>query len=234
MIDRAVILLLAGSAFFGSVVFVELSSDASDVVANPPASARPEPGAPPRVQGRRIDDLLATVLSRPLFSPTRQPAAHENPDQSTGLGLTDVRLSGIVIEPGHRLAIFAIPGAKPAVRGEGETVNDWRVDRITLREVVLSGPTGSTTMEPKIDTSLVQRAPAPPRPAPGQPQAAAAAAPPAAAPGTAPGARPRAPGLSAPASPGTAPQKPASTPAAARPGTPMSPLRPPGNPKERQ
>jgi hypothetical protein len=230
MIDRAVILLLAGSAFFGSVVFVELSSDASDAVANPPVSARPEPGAPPRVQGPRIDDLLATVLSRPLFSPTRQPAAHDNPDQSTGLGLTDVRLSGIVIEPGRRLAIFAIPGAKPAVRGEGETVNDWRVDRITLREVVLSGPTGSTTMEPKIDATLVQRVPAPPRPAPGQPQAAA----PAAAAVSPPGARPRAPGLSAPASLGTASQKPGSTPAATRPGAPMSPLRPPGNPRDRQ
>jgi hypothetical protein len=232
MIDRAVILLLAGSAFFGSVVFVELSPDASDASAGPPVSTRPEPGAPPRAQGPRVDDLLTTVLSRPLFSPTRQPATRQNSDQTAGTGLTDVRLSGIVIERGRRLAIFAIPGAKPAVRGEGETVNDWRVDRITLREVVLSGPAGSTTMEPKIDASLVRPAPtAPPRPAPGQPQAAAPAAPPAAAP---PAVRPRAPGVTAPAAPGAAPQKPATTPAAARPGTPMSPLRPPGSPGERQ
>src|SRR5229473_1475370 len=155
MIDRTVILLLAGSAFFGSVLLVEMSPDASDASASPPISTRREPGSPPRAQGPRVDDLLTTVLSRPLFSPTRQPTAGQNPDQTAGLGLSDVRLTGIIIEPERRLAIFAMPGAKPTVRSEGETINDWRVDRITLREVVLSGPSGSTTMEPKIDASLV-------------------------------------------------------------------------------
>jgi hypothetical protein len=234
MIDRAVILLLAGSAFFGGVVFVELSSDATDASANLPVSIRPEPAAPPRAQGPRVDDLLTTVLSRPLFSPTRQPAARENPDQPTGLGLADVRLSGIVIEPGRHLAIFAMPGAKPTVRSEGEMVNDWRVDRITMREVVLSGPSGSTTLQPKIDASLVRPAPAPPRPAQGQPQAAAAGALPAKAPAAAPAARPKGPGLAVPAPSGAVPQKPTSIPAVTGPGTPMSPLRSPGNPRERQ
>ena len=228
MIDRAVILLLAGSAFFGSVVFIELSSDASDTIVNLPVSARHEPGERPRVQSQRIDDFLTTILSRPLFSPTRQPAAPDNPDQPAAHGLTDVRLSGIVIEPGRHLAIFAMPGAKPTARSEGETLNDWRVDRISLGEVVLSGPEGSTTMRPKIDASLARLAPAPLRPAPGRPQAAAPAAPPVAPATAAPSTQPAVSGLAGPVPPGVAPRKPVSTPAATRRGTPMSPLRPPG------
>ncbi len=227
MIDRIVILLLAGSALFGSAIFVQLWSDDTGASTSVPVATRPERGAPPRAQGPRVDDLVTTVLSRPLFSPTRQPAARENPDQPTGLGLTDVRLTGIVIEPGRHLAIFAMPGAKAVVRVEGETVNNWRVDSITLGEVVLSGPAGSTALQPKIDASLVRRAPAPPRSAQGPPQGVAPGAPPATAPaGATPLTRQKGPGIAAPAPPGTAPLKPASNPRVTPPGTPMTPRMP--------
>jgi general secretion pathway protein N len=86
-----------------------------------------------------------------------------------------MRLTGIVTEPDHHLAIFAVNGAKPLRVTEGEAVSGWRIESITPREVSLSGPGGTKTLEPKLDPNLVQQAPpAPPaNPAarqPAQPQ----------------------------------------------------------------
>ena len=230
MIDRVLVLLLAGCALFGGVIVVELTSDDAGASASAPAAVRPEPPVPPRAPGPRIDDLLATILDRPLFSPTRQPP-RESSDRPSDPGLSDVRLAGTVIEPGRRLAIFAMPGAKPIVRGEGGAVNDWRVDSITLEAVVLSGPTGTTTLQPKTDTTLARVA-APPRAAPIPPPVAAPGAVRPGAPAAAkPGARPT---IALPAA-GAGPMKPAPTPAAALPGaTPARPgmpgVAPPGAP----
>jgi hypothetical protein len=44
-----------------------------------------------------------------------------------------VRLSGIVIEPDRRIAIFAVNGTKAVVLSEGEALKDWRSDSITPR-----------------------------------------------------------------------------------------------------
>ena len=223
MIDRVLVLLLAGCTLFGVVIFAELTLNGGGTSAGLPVATRPEPAIPPRVQGPRVDDLLTTILGRPLFSPTRQPGARESPDPPTGPGLTDVRLTGIVIEPERHLAIFAAPGAKPTVRSEGETMNDWRLDSITLREVVLSGPSGTRTLQPKSDAGLARRVPTPPRPAQNSAQVAA--------PGPQPPATAARPGIAPPA---VARPKARSMPAVQSPGTPMSPLRPPGAPRERQ
>src|SRR5258707_8102203 len=118
MIDRGLVLLFAGCALFGSVIFVELTSEDAGVSASMPVAVRAEPGTQPRARGPHVDTLLATILGRPLFSPTRRPAGSAGPAQSTGLDLAEVRLTGIVIEPQRHLAIFAVPGAKPMVRSE--------------------------------------------------------------------------------------------------------------------
>jgi len=236
MIDRVLVRLLAGCALFGGVIAVELAAPGAEVATTAPVAREPHPvAAPAGVQGPRNDELLTTILGRPLFSPTRQPPAR--PDQPTDAGLADVRLTGIVIEPDRHLAIFAMPGAKPIVRAEGGTVNDWRIDNIALDAVVLSGPTGSTTLQPKIDASLTRRAPAPPPPrlpAVAPPAGAAAPKPTASAapavmkpPGPA-----KRPGIAMPTPPGMRPPKPALAPAAAAPEAPPQP-RPPG-PERRQ
>ncbi len=208
MITRVLVLLIAGCFLFGSVIVVELMSPDAGASVSGSAAIRPEAGTPPRAPGPRVDDLLATILTRPLFSPTRQPAAR--PDQPAGRDLGDVRLTGIIIEAGHHLAIFAVRDAKPMVRSEGEMINDWRLESIAPGEVVLSGPGGTTTLQPKIDASLARRVVAPPRPTPSPPPVAASGPPIA------------------------APPKPRSTPAVQSPGTPMSPLRPQGIARERQ
>jgi len=203
MINRVVFLLIAGCVVFGGTIVVELRSDDAGASAGQPVATRVESTTPPRAPGPHVDDLLASILARPLFSPTRQPAAR--PDRP-GLDLGNVRLTGIVIDPEHHLAIFAVRDGKPVVRSEGEMMNDWRLESIVPGEVVLSGPAGTRTLQPKIDASLARRVAAPPRP----PQAAARNPPSAGAP------------------------TPRLTPAAQSPGTPMTPLRPQGAPRERQ
>jgi general secretion pathway protein N len=74
-----------------------------------------------------------------------------------------MRLTGIVTEPEHHVAIFAVNGAKPLRLTEGEAVSGWRIESITPREVSLSGPGGTKTLEPKLDPNLAQQpAPIPP------------------------------------------------------------------------
>ena len=91
----------------------------------------------------------------------------------------------------HRLALFAVSGDKPLKVGEGDSVSGWRVESITPREVSLSGPSGTKTLQPKLDPNLA--------PPPGQPLGGPVAGRPPApqagkplAPAALPGATPRA------------------------------------------
>jgi hypothetical protein len=154
MIDRfAIYLLLAGCLVLGAIVFVELGPAADDNEALREFPGRPDAApAVARTPGTRLDELLATALARPLFSSTRRPP----PSAASGAGdsLADARLTGIITAPGHHVAIFAVNGAKPLTLTEGEAVSGWRIDSITPREVALSGPGGTKTLEPKLDPSL--------------------------------------------------------------------------------
>ena len=113
---------------------------------------------PLRIQGPRIEELVATTLERPLFTATRRPPDRVLANPTAGPELPNLRLTGVLIEPEHHIAIFAMPGTKPLVRSEGESVNEWRLDTIAPREVTLVGPTGSTTLEPKTDPNIVRSA----------------------------------------------------------------------------
>ena len=167
MTDRlGIYLLLAGCLIFGGVIAVDLQPVTDDEVAisasTAPTGAAVAAHRPPSTH---LDELLAMVLSRPLFSSTRRPpqsAVNDGPSADLG----DTRLTGSVTEPERRLAIFAVNGAKPLKLSEGEAVSGWRIESITPREVSLSGPGGSKTLEPKVDPSLSQAsAPTPVNPA---------------------------------------------------------------------
>ena len=163
MTDRlGIYLLLAGCLVFGGVIAVDLQPATDDQVAvNASTAPTGAAVAAHRQPSTHLDELLAMVLSRPLFSSTRRPpqsAVNDGPSADLG----DTRLTGIVTEPERRLAIFAVNGAKPLKLSEGEAVSGWRIDSITPREVSLSGPGGTKTLEPKVDPSLSQgAAPAP-------------------------------------------------------------------------
>jgi hypothetical protein len=158
MIGRlAIYLLLSGCLIFGGIVVAELEPATDDQAV---ISASAEPAGPAAVAHRQpsthLDELLTTVLARPLFSSTRRPPQSTANDGPSGADLGDTRLTGIVIEPGLHLAIFAVNGAKPLRLTEGEAVSGWRIESITAREVSLSGPSGTKTLEPKVDPSLSQ------------------------------------------------------------------------------
>ena len=190
MISRlAIYLLLAGCLVFGGIVFIELQSDATDEPAPSEVSRRPNmPSAVHRPQGARLEELLATVLGRPLFSSSRRPPQTAANDSGGTSDLADTRLTGIVTEPGRSIAIFAVNGAKPLKLTEGEAVSGWRIESITPREVALSGPGGAKTLAPKTDPSLAGQ---PPTPAPAAVAGVRPPVPPSA--GAAPPARPRIP-----------------------------------------
>jgi hypothetical protein len=175
MIDRlALILLILGCILFAGILaagVIETRPAGIETIApnTPPrgetakAATRTEPGVPP-------GGMVAEILGRPLFSSTRRPSLHSS-GPAADSGLSDTRLTGIVTEPGHRFAIFAITGGKPLIVTEGDTVGGWHVDNITPHDVSVSGPEGTKTLQPKIDPSLVPPPP-PPVPAAVRPMAA--------------------------------------------------------------
>jgi general secretion pathway protein N len=167
MINRLVTyLLLAGCLIFGALVFVELRPGAGEQGAPGEVSQHADTTSTTRRQpSTRLDELLALALARPLFSSNRRPPQSAANDSVATADLANMRLTGIVTEPSHHLAIFAVNGeTKPLKLTEGEDVSGWRIESITPREVSLSGPGGTKTLEPKLDPNLV--APTAPAPAP--------------------------------------------------------------------
>jgi hypothetical protein len=155
MIDRLVLLLLAGGCLlFGVILIMELAPAGMEdgVLAQ---AARSDAASPiTRRQDPRPEELVATALARPLFSSTRRPPQDAPSGAAGDSDLTDARLTGIVTTPGRRLAIFAVSGDKPLKVAEGDAVSGWRIESITPHEVSLSGPSGSKTLQPKLDPNL--------------------------------------------------------------------------------
>ncbi len=149
MTARGTLLLAGGCVVLGAVVAAELRGSPDDDAATVAAPARrDEAAAAAPKSGKPAGELLATILARPLFSPTRRPPrADEAAAPAAQLG--GARLTGIVTGPGQRLAIFVEEGAKPRELAEGDSVNGWRIEAITPYEVSLAGPGGRETLQPK-------------------------------------------------------------------------------------
>jgi hypothetical protein len=123
-----------------------------------PASGRPAAVPAPRPvhaqtvaantdDSRDTDDWADTVLERPLFTIGRKPPKPPAPGhQAGGAGLP--RLSGIMITPFGRRAIFMPEGSKPMVLAEGAAVGDRTISRIATDKVYLSG---DTVLTPTLD-----------------------------------------------------------------------------------
>jgi hypothetical protein len=87
---------------------------------------------------------LGGVLA--FFRPASPPARLAD-GPVTG-DLADTRLAGIVVQPDHRIAIFAVSGAKPRTLSKGETISGWRIESITETEVSLVNGSVSKTLKP--------------------------------------------------------------------------------------
>jgi hypothetical protein len=167
MMHRAFIPLLAGCAVFGTAIVLELMSAESGSAEFLRPAPRIETNPQTRTAPPPVDEMVATAAARPLFSSTRRPPSKTGANSGPDPDLNDVRLTGIVVQADRHLAVFAIAGAKPMVRSEGENVKEWRLESISPTEVSLSGPGGLRTLAPKADPNLVR--PAPPVSAPAQP-----------------------------------------------------------------
>lgn len=177
MIDRLTLFCLAASACLAALLPLELRSNVSKPAVPPPPVAKSNETLATQRDGPAVNQLVATALARPLFSATRRPPEVEvagHPDTS----LSDLRLTGIVIMPDQHFAIFTGSDGKPLVRSEGEMISDWRIDGIAPLSISLTGPTGTTTLEPKADPHLNRLQPAAQTATP-QPATSAANAPPA-------------------------------------------------------
>jgi hypothetical protein len=172
---HALYLLFAGCLAFGAVVFVELAAGGGEDAVLPEAPRANVASTTDRKPNPRVNELLDTALARPLFSSARRPPQSAPDDGAPDTDLSDKRLAGIVTEPGHHIAIFAVTDGRPLTLSEGESVSGWRIETIGPIEVSLSGPAGNRTLRPTPDPNLAQP--------PGTPPAVAGAHPPAAPPG---------------------------------------------------
>jgi hypothetical protein len=162
MSDRRVIYLaLTGCVFGGAILLLEPSATDEAAITELLAGGDIMP-ATHREQRAQIAELLATARDRPLFSTTRRPPPQAEGNASTSSELADTRLTGIIIEPDRRVAIFAVPDAKPLELTEGEMLSGWQIETIAPREVSLSGPNGIKTFHLRADPNP-KASPAAPR-----------------------------------------------------------------------
>lgn len=164
MIDRLTAVCFIGSLCCAAALALELRTHLTVPVSSPPPAAKPKIAFEVPFSAPATQQLVHVALARPLFSATRRPPENEqseHPDAS----LSDLRLTGILIMPDQHFAIFARSDGKPLVRSEGEMISDWRVDNIAAQSISLTGPSGTTTLEPKADPNLVRLQPSTAQPA---------------------------------------------------------------------
>jgi hypothetical protein len=103
-------------------------------------------------------EWIAAVLARPVFSPDRRPAAVVASAVGVALPQGLPRLSGVLVGPFGRRAIFAVEGRRPLVVDEGGRIDAWTVRTIGEDAVEVSGPGGARTLHPSFASSAASPA----------------------------------------------------------------------------
>ena len=134
--------LLAFAAALTATVAWELGMFAGPQAAilAPPRPAAAGPLATPAAD--RVGAWVVTALARPLFSPTRRPSAIGSAMSGDGVP----RLTGIVVGPFARKAMFAPAHGKSVVLGEGDRIESYTVTSIEPGQVRLSGVDGERVL----------------------------------------------------------------------------------------
>jgi hypothetical protein len=143
----------------GGIVAVELHE--ADMPGLHPAAARqvkPPSQKAAGVAPDRAASWAGTVLARPLFSRTRRPSAIAAPFAASSPGLP--RLSGIMISPAGKSAIFSPAGGKPIIAEEGGHVGAFTVRSISANRVTIDGPGGITVLRTVFSGAKASAAPA--------------------------------------------------------------------------
>ena len=155
-------LLILAAAALGGIIALELGQRLPDSHAMVPATANrlPASAAPPPVSapdtggaGRQV----AAILARPLFSPGRRPPSQAAAGPA-GAAVALPRMTGVIVTPGGRRAIFAGDNGKSVVVTEGGRIGAYDVRSIEAGRVTLDGPDGQRVVTPGFDPKPPARA----------------------------------------------------------------------------
>jgi len=164
----APVLLILAAAALGGTIALEFGRRLPDGDLMVPATAPlPAPVAPPLTPAGEADDAgrrVAEVLARPLFSPGRRPAAQAAAGTAAAAPLP--RMTGVIVTPAGRRAIFVNGAGKPTVVTEGERIGVYAVQSIEAGRVTLAGPDGQRVVATAFDPKPAARTAGP---APGLP-----------------------------------------------------------------
>jgi hypothetical protein len=136
-----------------STIGFELDGSSGQANAGADALARMNnPVLPARTPDTRDSgqDLVATILGRPLFNRDRRPPPIP---EEAALPTNELpRLAGILVTPFGNTAIFAaVDGGKPMVVSEGSHVGKFIVKSIAIGQVTMIGPEGQRLLHPSFD-----------------------------------------------------------------------------------
>ncbi|MBV9653231.1 MAG: hypothetical protein JOZ42_01575 [Acetobacteraceae bacterium] len=114
-----------------------------------PRRIAPAPASAPEQYAVHRREWVDTILSRPLFSPTRRPP----PAVASGAsGPGDLaRLTGVLVNRSEKRAIFAGEGGRQIVAEEGTRIGAYEVRTIEPGQVTVLGPDGQRTIRPAFD-----------------------------------------------------------------------------------
>ena len=146
-----VLLVAAGVA---AVIGLEITNAPRDTIEPLSSHTATLPTSVTATVTDRSGEWEATILGRPLFSPDRRPSATATA-MAGHPGLP--RLTGIMVGPFGRSAIFAADGAKPIVVPEGARVAEYTVKVIEPTQVRLSGPNGNLVLYPSFTAASANR-----------------------------------------------------------------------------
>ena len=145
-------------AMFALVLVLELMAPGPGDNDPPP----PNPGAltPPAAaetgtlarSGPTSDALAgdaASIIERPLFSPTRRPGDRPANPVTEGVSKEGLpRLTGVIFGPSGGRAIFAGADGKSRIAGEGDSIGAFKVRSIAPGLITLSGSEGDRVLRP--------------------------------------------------------------------------------------
>lgn len=129
-------------------------------------AARPLPAAAkatPRDDGLRRRDEVATILARPLFSPTRRPKEDAAAAPAAAPVTALPRMTAIMIDGARRSAIFDGNG-KPTVLPEGGHLGPFTIQSIEPQQVTIIGPDGKRIVRTTFSNDPPPMATIPPAP----------------------------------------------------------------------
>ena len=137
------------------------AKQASPVNAHATADQSPAQASDDAARPGATSAWAATALSRPLFVPGRRPHQAKAAGSESGPGLP--RLSGVLVSPSERVAIFAADASHQSlVIRVGSSIGGYQVQSIEAGQVVLRDDGGPRILRPTFSAPVqVAKTPAP-------------------------------------------------------------------------